>query len=743
MLQTTLVPLTREEAALLGLTARITNSISIAVCFVMIVVFWAIRHFIPTISNRVILRLTFYVGIVDMGYACFQIIQNNFISPSPLCTTSAWAIVFFNLLSTFLKVLVAVHLQLVFLNHITQARKYEWGYMLAAVAVATLCSVSPFIAGMYGWEPSQWFCWFRFDGSPASLLWQWLAYYMWLTLSVIYCLVIVLLVWRHIAKVESEIQNVIHIPGATGLDPPLTLSPPLNDLMAYRVTGSPHLSHQTVLDHPLGQPAAFPAATDHRREPTDEPMTSRNPTSVGSGGSVRNYSEGNLAEKSETLARLCLRRVIWYPMIPVITQTAIIANAFFNYSNHTINIPLYITATALAGLQGFLTGVVFAFDPSVRRSYNRLIAHLRERYYFQYLLLQFQDPKSLSSLDLTCRQEPWQSSSCASDGCPFVTVSTTSVLASTPSSAAVDELNEDNVKVTVHSDLLPHSTEAGGESQTEKVVASPLNFDSGKPPNTDNIDSVVDYDYTASSLSDFGPSKELDNPTSPAGEKADILTMSSPHTLCSSYSFHALSVVPKDIVPRRVPKRQPSITTFPPLLHYSSFSGGTASPLSLTPPLSIIDHPTPFGGRRASSHSNPLLLHRLPLLIPTSRQDSPPVPHRVTDRAMSTVSVEKQLLPTNYSLHSSKSEDGTGGIDTVDKRTPSILEIHPEDGFGERPLATDHHIPPFRYPLLARWTHWLVYKFLVHDNHHIQLRKRAHSLRSKIGKIAPSLTFTG
>ncbi|KAJ1958366.1 hypothetical protein IWQ62_004911 [Dispira parvispora] len=628
MLQSTLVPLTREEAALLGQTARITNSISIVVCFVMIVVFWAIRHFIPTISNRVILRLTFYVGIVDMGYAIFQIVQNNFISPSPLCTTSAWAIVFFNLLSTFLKVLVAVHLQLVFLNHITQARKYEWGYMLAAVAVATLCSVSPFVAGMYGWEPSQWFCWFRFDGSPASLLWQWLAYYMWLTLSVIYCLVIVLLVWRHIAKVESEIQNVIHIPGAVDLDPPLTLSPPLNDLEAYRITGSPHLSHQTVLDHPLGQPATFPTATDYRG-PTDEPVTSLNPSFLGPGGGGRNYSEGNLAEKSETLARLCLRRVIWYPMIPVITQTAIIANAFCNYSNHTINIPLYITATALAGLQGFLTGVVFAFDPSVRRAYSRLITHLRERYYFQYSLLQCQDPKSLSTLDLPCREEPWQSLSYASDGCPLVNVSTTSVIASAPSSAAVGGLDEDNVRGTVHADLLSTPADSGSGTQSEKVVGNPLKSANDKCLN------VEGHDGTSSSPPGFCSSKELGNPISQVGEKTDMWAVSSPHTLCSSYSLHTPSVVADDVLPRRVSKRQPSITTFPPLLCYSSINGGMGSPLSLTPPPSLVDHPSPFGGRRASSHSNPLLLHRLPLLIPTAQRDSAAVPNRVTDRTMS------------------------------------------------------------------------------------------------------------
>ncbi|KAJ1926294.1 hypothetical protein IWQ60_003914 [Tieghemiomyces parasiticus] len=380
MLQTSLGELTRAQANILGTTARVTNSLSITVCISMVIIFLFIYRFDRVLANRVIFRLTFYMCIIDSGYAGAQIVQNNFTAPSPVCTASAWALVFFNLLSAFFRVLVAVHLQLVFIHQHTNARRYERHYIILAFLAAAGCSVAPAVGSMYGWVSSQWFCWFKNDGNIHSLLWQWFSYYLWLSLAVLYCLVVVILVFRRISRIESEVNSAMHLPVASVVHPVLT--PSQVALHNYRIAAvSPRFPVSTP-DLPAtksdtslgeaGQRPAFDVWSDHPS------------SSLCHSG---RYSEGHIAEKYQPLARKCLRRVIWYPIIPIVTQSMVIVNAFTNYFSNSVNMPIYVTATALAGLQGVFTGIVFVFDPSVRRAYDQLVSYLLERYYYQYYLL--------------------------------------------------------------------------------------------------------------------------------------------------------------------------------------------------------------------------------------------------------------------------------------------------------------------------------------------------------------------
>ncbi|KAJ1988700.1 hypothetical protein H4R33_002337 [Dimargaris cristalligena] len=385
--------LSRAEARILGNVARVTNSLSIGVCILMISIFLAIRYYARPLADRVIFRLTFYMCIIDSGYAAAQIVQNDFIKASPICTSSAWALVFFNLLSSFFRVLVAVHLQLVFIHQKTRARRYERYYIIGAFLVATGCSVAPAIANMYGWVPSQWFCWYKNDGTIKSLLWQWFSYYLWLSLAVLYCLVVVILVFRRIAQVESEVLSAIQLPtpqgapddnltGSNPLAPSAShLSPSHAALHNYRISRSPRTAERQLEDHPF--PTGPNGSTASLPQSTGLVYLDGDSAAVHS----RSLSEGNIAEKSQPLARKCLQRVIWYPIIPIVTQTMVITNAFINYYSDSINMPVYISATALAGLQGVLTGIVFIFDPSVRRAHEELAAHWVERYYIQYSLL--------------------------------------------------------------------------------------------------------------------------------------------------------------------------------------------------------------------------------------------------------------------------------------------------------------------------------------------------------------------
>ncbi|KAJ1974414.1 hypothetical protein H4R34_004724 [Dimargaris verticillata] len=378
-------PLTRDQAAILGYTARVTNSMSIVVCVAMVGIYLAIHHFDRPLSNRVIFRLAFYVCLVDMGYAIAQLVQNGFVAPSPVCTGSAFTLVFFNLLSAFLRVLVALHLQLVFIHQKTNARIYERYYLFFAVALATGCALAPFFGNMYGWLPTQWFCWYRDDGSIQSLLWQWLSYYLWLSIAVVYCLTAVILVIRKIAQIESEVESVIHRPTASTPMAQLAMSPSQVALHAYTVSASatPVLASPPAGPAPTPRPhLEAPLAAPRGQMHITVPVASKPHPPTG-----RSYSEGNLAERSQPLARQCLKRVIWYPVIPIITQLMVVINAFVNYFHQDINLPIYVIATALTGLQGFLTGIVFLFDPSVRKARLQLCHYLVERYYYQYHLV--------------------------------------------------------------------------------------------------------------------------------------------------------------------------------------------------------------------------------------------------------------------------------------------------------------------------------------------------------------------
>lgn len=184
------------------------NSLSALACFLVLLVYVCLRRSKQRQAvDRVSIRLAAAACLVDFSYCLVQIFSNLPLQ-GVVCEASTWAYICLTLLSTFFFTCIAINLQLIFLTNVKPRACLEIWYFAGALLLALLIPAVGWILRLYGSDPLiSGGCWFKGDGKASSLLWQWILLYGWLAACIIYCYVIVFLVFRRISAQLRDIDR--------------------------------------------------------------------------------------------------------------------------------------------------------------------------------------------------------------------------------------------------------------------------------------------------------------------------------------------------------------------------------------------------------------------------------------------------------------------------------------------------------------------------------------------------------
>ncbi|ORX84306.1 hypothetical protein K493DRAFT_360740 [Basidiobolus meristosporus CBS 931.73] len=275
----------------------------------LVILIFAIFHSLKShLVNRVSLRLTFAVATVDLFYSAFQIVSDVTKENEFLCALSVWGFIQTTHLSTFLTVMIAFNLQVIFVHGKRQTQKYEKYYYSIAGLLSLAISLPPLLSGRLGHDSYQESCWYSIHNPSERMVWTWATLYSWTMLGIFYCFVVVLMV---LIKIARERQ-------------------------------------------------------DRRR-----------------------FFSNSLIIQS-TMNKV-VRRVILYPIIPVLTQSFNLISELDIYWNQRVNYTFLLLSFIGTSSQGILNAAIFFVDPAVQNAW----AELKDDLIFQYHIQQPQAPEEV------------------------------------------------------------------------------------------------------------------------------------------------------------------------------------------------------------------------------------------------------------------------------------------------------------------------------------------------------------
>ncbi|CAG8674117.1 7417_t:CDS:2, partial [Dentiscutata erythropus] len=153
---------------------------------------------------RVSFRLSFAALFCDIGYSGHVLINLVWVTiPSFLCGYLAWAIVFFALASIFFIDCIALNLHIVFVNEYKR-HNFENYYFIIAFSFALLLSLLPVADNMYGHNDVVGGCWYRFPGQKKNIIWEWITFFGWVDVSILYCVIVIIMVVRKLKLLAKQ-----------------------------------------------------------------------------------------------------------------------------------------------------------------------------------------------------------------------------------------------------------------------------------------------------------------------------------------------------------------------------------------------------------------------------------------------------------------------------------------------------------------------------------------------------------
>ncbi|KAI8809857.1 hypothetical protein BJ742DRAFT_213570 [Cladochytrium replicatum] len=198
---------------------EIVNSVSVGFCLLsallslMVVGFYQVmRKRYPALSDRVTLRLAVAVSLADFvfNFAYFvSVLPNQENGWYFLCTTSTYILILAGLASMFLVCSMAFNLLMVFVLNkpAVNSRIERWYYtvsVFAAIGVATV----PLASGRLGWTRYEcWYIFYQNESMINQLLWEWLTFYLWVAITVIFCTGCCILFWAHLTTRAKKLAR--------------------------------------------------------------------------------------------------------------------------------------------------------------------------------------------------------------------------------------------------------------------------------------------------------------------------------------------------------------------------------------------------------------------------------------------------------------------------------------------------------------------------------------------------------
>ncbi|KAJ3177247.1 hypothetical protein HDU85_005958 [Gaertneriomyces sp. JEL0708] len=189
-----------------------TASISMLLCFGVLIIYLGMRISNPIMANRVSLRIAVAISFVDIFFELANILsQVTDASRQALCSTSMYLIIAFGLLSSFLTACIAFNLLLVFAFKRPATYTYELIYFTVSAVLAFGVPIIGLATDRIGWTGTE--CWFKVREDEAwntLYFWEWGIFYGWILLCVVFCvcaLVTVRIKLSHEAKHLETTMN--------------------------------------------------------------------------------------------------------------------------------------------------------------------------------------------------------------------------------------------------------------------------------------------------------------------------------------------------------------------------------------------------------------------------------------------------------------------------------------------------------------------------------------------------------
>ncbi|KAK9722025.1 hypothetical protein K7432_002997 [Basidiobolus ranarum] len=182
------------------------NSASIVCGSLVLVIFFLLRFYEPKLMDRVSLRLTAAISLVDVLRAAVYIVFTFVSSAGPACRFSAWAIIFLTNCYIFLTCMIAFNLQYVFLHNRPYQHRLEKKYFIISMFLSLATTLPALICDRVGWDDNTGACWWKNYSSVRTKIWEWGSFLIWVIVGTIYCLVVIILVVIKLEKNKSRLK---------------------------------------------------------------------------------------------------------------------------------------------------------------------------------------------------------------------------------------------------------------------------------------------------------------------------------------------------------------------------------------------------------------------------------------------------------------------------------------------------------------------------------------------------------
>ncbi|KAI8804064.1 hypothetical protein BJ742DRAFT_776542 [Cladochytrium replicatum] len=387
---------------------EIVNSVSVGFCLLsallslMVVGFYQLmRKRYPALSDRVTLRLAVAVSLADFvfNFAYFiSVLPNQENGWYFLCTTSTYILIMAGLASMFLVCSMAFNLLMVFVLNkpAVNSRIERWYYTVSAFAAIGLATV-PLASGRLGWTRYE--CWYIYDENESflnQLLWEWLTFYLWVAITVLFCTGCCILFWAHLTRRAKKLARaaILSVGSSAIRDEEAGVNAPLRQAASSAL--------DQLKNSPAIPRAAQPRANEGLLTPVMSTILHESSTKLSPPVGARARSlerpqrpmpakgkaKAGPTKKETRLNRLIaktVRRVSMYLLVPLAAQAFNIAADIEETLLGCSHFEILLLSSIGAGLQGTLTAIIFFFDPAVARARENLRLDLVDRYVFRYL----------------------------------------------------------------------------------------------------------------------------------------------------------------------------------------------------------------------------------------------------------------------------------------------------------------------------------------------------------------------
>lgn len=312
-----------------------TNGISVLSSVTVLILILGIHYYRQDLANRISFRMTGAIAACDLFASVAQMLSLSVPGAGVQCTVSNFGYTFFTLTYISLTAAIGLNLQLVFLYNVRNTKRYEPFYYGVSIFCALALTISPIAAGYLGYTENEG-CWYLHTSSTSGALWYWLTFLTPLIICVSFCAVSVGLVTR---RLRSHSRNI------------------------------------TVIHTTVRQKSEFLETGE----------------SIDNSDATASRSVRQQKRQAHDTIRAAIKRILLYPMVPIITQTPNIIQSIYVQATHDQESRTFanwqLANCVMMGLTGFFNMCAFFFDPSFTNAWNTLKAGYVDSYKSEVIVL--------------------------------------------------------------------------------------------------------------------------------------------------------------------------------------------------------------------------------------------------------------------------------------------------------------------------------------------------------------------